>query len=129
MTRGTNRAHIVRAVLESIAFGARELCECMQKDSGICLREIRCDGGASSNEFLMQFQSDVLGIAVNRPAERESTALGAAMMCAYALGLVGKEDMENFRTADKIFVPSPDREKYDGLYAQYLLAVKRALVT
>ena len=128
ISRGTTRAHIVRAVLESIAFTARDLADCMIRDSGINLREIKCDGGASANSFLMQFQADVLGIGVNRPVERESTLLGVALLAAVSLGLLGADELENRRVAEKIFVPSPDREQFDRLYNEYLLAVKRALM-
>ncbi len=128
LTRGTSRAHIVRAVLESIAFGAKELADCMQKDSGICLREIKCDGGASANNFLMQFQADVLGIAVNRPAERESTALGAALLCGIALGLFDEKEVAALRTSEKIFTPAADRSSHERWYQEYLKAVERALM-
>lgn len=129
ISRGTMKAHIVRAVLESIAFGARDLADCMIRDSGICLREIKCDGGASANSFLMQFQSDVLGITVNRPKERESTLLGASLLSAVSMGLIKVEELEKRRVSEKIFSPSKDREKFDELYKNYLLAVKRALTT
>lgn len=129
ISRGTMRAHIVRAVLESIAFGARDLADCMIRDSGICLREIKCDGGASANSFLMQFQSDVLGISVNRPKERESTLLGVALLSAVSMELIKVEELEKRRVSEKIFTPSTDRKKYDELYQNYLLAVKRALTT
>ena len=129
ITRGTTKAHIVRAVLESIAFCARELTDCMQTDSGICLREIKCDGGASANDFLMQFQADVLGIAVNRPSERESTALGAALLCGIALGLFGESEISSSRKAERIFTPAKDRSQQEKWYAEYLKAVKRALMS
>ena len=128
ISRGTTRAHMVRAVLESIAFSARDLADCMIRDSGICLREIKCDGGASANSFLMQFQSDVLGIGVNRPKERESTLLGVALLAAVSLGLLGADELQNKRVSEKVFTPSPDREKYNRLYQNYLMAVKRALL-
>ena len=128
ITRGTNRAHVVRAVLESIAFGARELSDCMIEDSGIRLGELRCDGGASANDFLMQFQSDVLGIAVNRPKERESTALGAALLCASSLGLLELKDAGGRRKVDRIFLPDDARHlEAEKGYSEYLAAVKRAL--
>ncbi len=126
ISRGTRREHIVRAVLESIAYSARDLADCMEKDSGIPLTLVRCDGGACANNFLMQFQADVLGIPVDRPEERESTALGAALMCALALGLAD-EDIGSYRTSERVFAPSLDRTYFDGLYAQYLAAVRRAL--
>ncbi len=127
ITRGTRKEHIVRAVLESIAYSARDLAACMEEDSGIPFTSVRCDGGASANNFLMQFQADVLGIPVDRPEERESTALGAALMCALSRGLIGEEDVVSSRTSERIFVPSLDRTYFDGLYAQYRAAVRRAL--
>lgn len=129
ISRGTKRAHVVRAVLESIAYGARDLADAMTRDSGICLREIKCDGGASANDFLMQFQADVLGIRVNRPEERESTMLGAALISAVSSGLISLKEAASRRNSEKVFSPSQDREKYDLLYKNYLLAVKRALIT
>ncbi|MDE6058577.1 MAG: glycerol kinase GlpK [Clostridia bacterium] len=128
ITRSTTRAHIVRAVLESIAFSARDLASCMEEDSGIKLREIKCDGGASANNFLMQFQSNVLGVCINRPVERESTALGAALMCALSLGLVEEQDIPRLRSSERIFTPSPDREKFDRLYGEYCRAVQKTLL-
>ena len=128
LTRGTSRAHVVRAVLESIAFGARELVECMQADSGIRFNELKCDGGASANGFLMQFQSDVLGLNVNRPAERESTALGAALLCATALGLRSEKDILALRRSERVFVPQGDKRHFDELYEAYEQAVRRALL-
>lgn len=126
MTRGTSKAHIVRAVLESIAYSARDLADCMQRDSGIRLNEIDCDGGASANNFLMQFQADVLGVAINRPVERESTALGVALLCAIALGLTDENAVR--RTAERVFLPAAERERYEALYRKYRLAVRRALM-
>lgn len=128
ITRNTSRAHIVRAVLESIAYGARDLCEGMEQDSGICLRELRCDGGASANNFLMQFQADTLGVCINRPAERESTALGAALMCAVSLRLIREEDIPKLRKEERLFEPSENREEFNRLYGEYKKAVERALM-
>ncbi len=128
ISRGTRREHIVRAVLESIAYGARDLADCMQAGSGIPLREVKCDGGASANDFLMQFQADVLGIPVDRPSERESTALGAAQMCALALGMTDEQTLACSRRSERIFMPSTDRDAYQALYAQYRSAVSRAIL-
>ena len=129
VTRGTTKAHIVRAVLESIAYGARDLTDCMQQDSGLTLSGVRCDGGASANDFLMQFQADVLGVAVDRPAERESTALGAAMLCALSLGLTEEGQLPAFRAAGQVFSPDPARrEMCERGYAGYRDAVRRALL-
>ncbi len=127
ITRGTRKEHVVRAVLESIAYGARDLAECLGRDGGALLRCVKCDGGASANDFLMQFQADVLGIPVDRPVERESTALGAAYMCALALGYTDEREIARSRRSEKIFTPSLNRTRYDGLYAEYRAAVSRAL--
>ena len=128
ITRGTTRANLVRAVLESIAYEARELTDCIRAE-GVPLSAVRCDGGASANDFLMQFQADVLGIAVDRPAERESTALGAAMLCALSLGLTDEASLEQFRRAGQVFEPDPAvRELREQGYREYCRAVKRALM-
>ena len=127
LTRGTTRAHIVRAVLESIACGARELLDCMTKDSGILLKEIKCDGGASQNNFLMQFQADVSSANVNRPKERESTALGAAYLCACAKDMMSIDEIVRRRECERVFVPH-EKEKAKQVYNSYLVAEKRALM-
>ncbi len=127
ITRGTSRAHLVRAVLESIAYGARELADCMQKESGIKLQEIRCDGGASANNFLMQLQADVLNVSVDRPVVRESTALGAVLLCAIALGVISEKDVPSFRQSEKIFTPGEGRNYAEKGYEEYNLAVQRVL--
>ena len=128
ISRGTRREHVVRAVLESIAYGARDLAVCMEKGSGIPLKKVKCDGGASANDFLMQFQADVLNIPVDRPSERESTALGAAHMCALAIGATDEETLANSRRSERVFEPSAEREKYENLYMGYKKAVARALM-
>ncbi len=127
ISRGTRKEHIVRAVLESIAYSAKDLALSMERDSKISLRSVKCDGGASANNFLMQFQADVLSIPVDRPVERESTALGAAYLSAIALGEESLEGVRAARKSEKIFLPSEDREKYEELYRAYLAAVRRAL--
>ncbi len=87
ITRGTNRAHLVRAVLESVAFQSKDLFDSMCADCKTPPTVLRVDGGASANRFLMQFQSDILNTAIQRPAVAETTALGAALLCGYALGI------------------------------------------
>lgn len=128
ITRGSTKAHLVRAVLESIAYSARELAECMTRDGNVALNELKCDGGASANNLLMQFQSDLLHIAVNRPEERESTALGAALLCAYALHLVDEKSIASLRRVERTFTPSDDKNHFDRLYQGYLEAEKRAIL-
>lgn len=129
ITRGTGRAHLVRAVLESIAYGARDLIDCMQRDSGERLRAVKCDGGASANNLLMQFQANVLGVDVDRPVERESTALGAALLCSVAVGLADEAEVSRVRRSERVFRPDAARERYEAQYAQYRTAVRRALLT
>ena len=128
ITRGTTRAHLVRAVLESIAYEAKELSVCMEKDSGIHLSCLKCDGGASANDLLMQFQADVLHIPVDRPRERESTALGAALLCACALGLADEKTASELRARERLFLPSPEEGRFNELYLGYLQAVRRSLL-
>ena len=86
ITRGTNRAHLVRAALEAIAYQTREVVDAMTRDSGLRPEVLRVDGGAARNDFLCQFQADILGIPVERPATTESTALGAAYLAGLATG-------------------------------------------
>ncbi len=92
MTRGTTKAHIARAALEAVAFQSAELVDAMQKDSGVTLTELRVDGGASTNDLLMQFQADVLGVPVVRPRVTETTALGAAYLAGLAVGVWQSSD-------------------------------------
>lgn len=127
ITRGVNKAHITRAVLESMAYSAKDLCLVMQNEGGFTLDEIRVDGGASQNDFLMQFQSDLLNIAVDRPVERESTALGAVFLCEIALGLKTVEQVCKSRVTEKRFLPSEDRLKFERLYQGWLKAVERCI--
>lgn len=118
ITRGTTKAHIIRATLEAIAYSAKDLAVVMERDSQIPLKETRCDGGASANNFLMQFQADTLGVWINRPVEKESTSLGAIYLCGIAIGLFKMEDIEQLRSVDRLFKPTDDREicykRYDG---------------
>ena len=100
----------------------------MEKDSGFHLTRLKCDGGASANDLLMQFQADVLHIPVDRPKERESTALGAALLCACALGLADETSAAGMREGEKLFLPSPDEERFNALYLDYLQAVRRSLL-
>lgn len=129
ITQSTGKAELVRAVLESIAYGARDLSDCMQADSGVALSAIRCDGGASANDFLMQFQADLLGVPVDRPVERESTALGAAMLCMLSEGMLDEESIPSLRRSERVFVPSGERMlQCEAYYREYLKAVRRALL-
>lgn len=107
ITRGTTAAHIARAALEGIAFQTMDIVNAMQKDSGVRLKELKVDGGASRNDLLMQFQSDILGVQVIRPSVTETTALGAAYLAGLAVGYW--ENIDSIKTqwsAEKSFSPS-----------------------
>lgn len=127
LTRGVTKAHITRATLESMAYSARDLADVMEKESGVKLTELRCDGGASANDFLMGFQASVLGANVNRPKEKESTALGVVYLCGLGTGYITKDDIKRLRVCDKIFTPDGDREKYEKLYDGWKEAVGRSM--
>jgi glycerol kinase len=128
LTRGAGRAHLVRAVLESIAYQTRDVVEVMNADSGIRMTELRVDGGACQNDFLMQFQADLLGIPVDRPALVETTAAGAAFLAGLAVGLWrGPEELAGVRRRERLFeprLPAADRER---LYTGWREAVSRTL--
>lgn len=130
LTRSSTKAHITRATLEAIAYSAKDLVCVMEEESGGKLSELKCDGGASSNDFLMDFQANLIGVNVNRPEEKESTALGAAYLCAAGLGIIKPEDISSLRICEKLFTPSgaeKDKEKYEKLYEGWKKAVKRCL--
>ena len=127
LTRGVTKAHITRATLEAMAYSAKDLADVMELDSGIALKEIRSDGGASVNNFLMQFQADLLNVIINRPKERESTSLGAVYLCGIASGSFEFEEVEKLRETDKKFIPDCNRKKYDELYRGWKNAVMRCI--
>ena len=111
LTRGCNRKHIIRAALESIAYQSRDVLIAMERDTGICLQELRVDGGASANNFLMQFQSDIINTTIRRPMIRETTALGAAYLAGLATGVW--HDLDEIReqwTLDKLYTPQMTAE-------------------
>lgn len=87
LTRGTEKEQFIRATLESLAYQTRDVLYAMEQDSGISLKTLRVDGGASANNFLMQFQSDILGVPVERPENKETTVLGAAFLAGLAVGV------------------------------------------
>jgi len=128
LTRGAKREHIVRAALESICYQTRDVLEAMQKDSGITLKSLKVDGGAVANNFLMQFQSDILGVPVDRPKVIETTALGAAYLAGLAVGYwKDRDDIAAKWQIDRTFKPEMDNEKKDNLYKGWKKAVERAL--
>lgn len=128
ITRGTNKSHIVRATLESIAYQSRDVLEAMRLDSQIELNELKADGGASVNEFLMQFQADILDIPVLRPVIRETTALGAAYLAGLGTGIwSSREEIAQAWHLDKTFRPSGDKKHFDALYHKWKKAVERSM--
>ncbi|HEX4136063.1 MAG TPA: glycerol kinase GlpK [Bryobacteraceae bacterium] len=127
LTRGSTKAHIVRAALESIAFQSKELIDAMEADSGEPVRELRVDGGATVNNFLMQFQADILGKQVVRPADVETTALGAAYLAGIAEGVwSGTEEVESFWRIERRFEPRLPSDRCTELTDGWRKAVARA---
>ena len=126
LTRGAGRAHFARAALESIAYQSRDIVEVMNRDSGVELTELRVDGGASKNDFLMQFQADILGVPVDRPQLVETTAAGSAHLAGLAVGVWSSpEELNRARNRDRIFEPDMQSEQRENLYAGWLQAVSR----
>ncbi len=125
LTRGTSKAHFVRATLESLAYQTRDVLSAMQKDAGIALSTLRVDGGATANNLLMQFQADVLGVPVERPALLESTALGAAYLAGLAVGFYDKDVLAQNRHIDRTFTPTMTPDTRETLYAGWQKAVGR----
>ena len=128
LTRYVNRAHIVRAALEATAFQTREVLDAMNADSGVELSELRVDGGMTANEFLMQFQADILGVPVIRPKVVETTALGAAYAAGIAVGFwSGEQDVVDNWAEDKRWLPSMEPAEVDRQYRLWKKAVSRTL--
>lgn len=127
ITRGVNRNHIIRASLESMAYQIRDVIDRMRADSGINLTELKVDGGAAMNNFVLQFQANQLGVRVLRPTVVDTTARGAAFLAGLAVGFwKDKADLQNAFTLDREFLPSPDRAKADRLYKGWSRALDRA---
>jgi len=127
LTRGTTRAHLVRAALEAICFQSRDLLQNMETDAGLKLAALRVDGGAVVNDVLMQMQADLLGVPVQRPAVTETTALGAAYLAGLAVGFWPSLDevAHHWRMARE-FTPQMSADRRESLYAGWLRAVERA---
>jgi glycerol kinase len=126
LTRGTGKAHIARAALESIALQSGDVLQCMAKDSGLLPNVIRADGGACRNNFLMQFQANMLGIPVVRPKIIETTALGAAMLAGKAVGLWTMNDLRNLWRSEARFTPNVSSEAREAISRQWRRAIERA---
>ncbi|HIF9196844.1 TPA: glycerol kinase GlpK [Photobacterium damselae] len=127
LTRGVNSNHIIRATLESVAYQTRDVLDAMQADSGIKLGTLRVDGGAVANNFLMQFQSDILAAEVHRPVVTEVTALGAAYLAGLAVGFWDSiDELQNKAQLDRKFVPCQDDNKRNRRYRGWKRAVECA---
>lgn len=128
LTRGANKNHIIRATLESIAYQTRDVLEAMQEDSGIKLKNLKVDGGAAANNFLMEFQSDILGVNVRRPVTLETTALGAAYLAGLAVGVwESKDEISSQWKLDREFTASMSEDERNKKYSGWKKAVKRSM--
>ncbi|MDX2437026.1 MAG: FGGY-family carbohydrate kinase, partial [Acidobacteriota bacterium] len=120
------RAHLVRAALEAIAYQSRDIVEVMNRDSGVELTELRVDGGASNNNFLMQFQADILGLPVVRPRLIETTAIGAAFLAGLGAGVWSDAgEVANVWQEDRRFTPTMGATQRERLYVGWQEAVER----
>lgn len=128
LTRGANKNHLIRAALESIAYQTRDVIKAMEEDSGIPLQGLKVDGGAVANDFLMQFQADILDVPVYRPEVIETTALGAAYLAGLAVGFWSdKDEISKGWSIDRIFKPEMGEDRREGLYSGWRKAVERSL--
>jgi glycerol kinase len=127
ITRGTTREHLVRAALEAIAYQTRDVVECVRRDSGLALAALRVDGGAAANDFLMQFQADILGAPVERPALLEVTAKGAAALAGLAVGFYPDRSQLEAPEDVAVFEPRLPAARREALYAGWKRAVERSL--
>jgi len=127
LTRGTTRAHLVRAAVEAMAFQTRDVVEAMERDTGRPLTELRVDGGASVMDVLCQLQADLLGIPVRRPRQTETTALGAAFLAGLGAGVWTDRDLARLWKLDREFEPVMSRDQADDLQARWRQAVDRSL--
>jgi glycerol kinase len=126
LTRGVTADHVVRATLESMAYQSRDILEAMSADTGKKLRVLRVDGGATQNDFLMQFQADLMGISVDRPKVVESTAAGAAYLAGMGVGIwKNGRDVELARQSDRVFEPTMKAAERRRLYEGWAEAVER----
>jgi glycerol kinase len=129
LTRGANRAHIVRAALESISFQSSDVIQSMESDTKARIPRLRVDGGAAANNLLMQHQADILGIPVVRGQVIETTALGAAFLAGIAVGFwPGKDALADIWREDRVFQPRMDASRRATVIAEWQNAVKRARV-
>lgn len=128
ITRGTKREHIVRAVLESIAYQSKDVFEAMKADSGVDLKELKVDGGASVSPFLMQFQADIMNMEVKRPAITETTALGAAYLAGLGMGIWrSRDEIAEIWELDRTYMPSMSGQEIKKKYGDWKRAVERSM--
>lgn len=128
LTRGTTQDHFIRAAVESLAYQTKDVLEAMEADSGIQLQKLAVDGGAVANNFLMQFQANLLGADVDRPRVLETTALGAAYLAGLAVGYwAGKQDIIQNKVIERTFEPSMESAERDGLYEGWKTAVQATM--
>jgi glycerol kinase len=127
LTRGTTKDHFVRATLEALAYQSRDVLNAMELDSKLKLKSLRVDGGASTNNFLMQFQADILGTAVDRPKVVETTALGAAYLAGLAVGFYKKTDLTKNWQIDKKFKSEMKEPERKVLYEGWKKAVRKTM--
>ncbi len=125
LTRDTGKAYLAKATLESLAYQTKDILKAMEDDSGIQLKNLRVDGGACANNYLMQFQADILDSEVHRPEVIESTAMGAAFLAGIQVGLWKQDDVDQNRPMNRIFKPNFDRVKRKRLYKKWQKAVER----
>jgi len=126
LTRGTTRAHLVRAAVEAMAFQTRDVVEAMERDTGRPLTDLRVDGGAAVMDVLCQLQADLLGIPVRRPRQTETTALGAAFLAGLGAGVWTEADLAHLWKLEREFEPKMSRDQADGLQARWRQAVERS---
>ncbi|MEW9670276.1 glycerol kinase GlpK [Ammoniphilus sp. 3BR4] len=128
LTRGTTNDHLIRAALESLAYQTRDVLEAMEADSGIQLKKLAVDGGAVQNNFLMQFQADILGTSVERPRVNETTALGAAYLAGLAVGYwASQEEIRQNKVIERTFTPYMQKQRRDQLYDGWKRAVQATI--
>jgi glycerol kinase len=126
ITRGTNRAHLARAALEAIAYQSRDVLDTMKRESGVPLTTLRVDGGASANDFLCQFQADILGVEVLRPSVTETTGLGAAYLAGVGAGLWKSRELASRWKLERKFTPTMSDAAREAAYAGWRRAVERS---
>jgi glycerol kinase len=130
ITRSTNKAHIIRAALEGIAYQVKDLIGAFEQSTGRSFTDLKVDGGACRNDFLMQFQSDILGCPVDRSNHIESTGMGAAYLAGIATGFwTPGNEIRDLRGSDKVFLPKINEETREKLYAGWKNAIARVKST